>query len=229
MLHDFVNLFFPHYCLTCREPLVKGETLICTACFLDLPQTTCHQESENIVAQRLAGRLPVKHAMALYKFRKSGKVQSLLHHLKYKNKPSIGKMLGRRYGAIFREAYGSTTFDLIIPVPLHTSKLRERGYNQSDFFAQGIAEVMCIPWSNQHLKRTTKAVTQTKMSKLERFKSVEHAFEATNISTLHNKHILLVDDVMTTGATLEACGIVLLAAGIKELSVATIAVTTSSY
>ena len=229
MLRDFVNLFFPHYCLTCQEPLVKGETLICTSCFLDLPQTTFHQESDNIVAQRLAGRLPVRYAMALYKFRKSGKVQYLLHHLKYKNKPVIGKALGRRCGSLCKEAHGDTTLDLIIPVPLHSSKLRERGYNQSDFFAQGLAEVLHIPWSNQHLKRTTKAITQTKRSKLERFKSVENAFEATNISRLHNKHILLVDDVMTTGATLEACGVALLAAGIKELSVATIAVTTSSY
>ncbi|MCU0317789.1 MAG: ComF family protein [Amoebophilaceae bacterium] len=229
MLQDFINLFFPHYCLTCQEILVKGETLICTVCFLDLPPTTCHQEPENIVAQRLAGRLPISHAMALYKFRKSGKVQCLLHHLKYGNKPLIGKVLGRRFGALFKEAHGGATLDLIIPVPLHSSKLRKRGYNQSDFFAQGIAEVLHIPWSNQHLKRATKAVTQTKMSKLERFKSVENAFVATNISSLHNKHILLVDDVMTTGATLEACGLVLLAAGIKELSVATIAVTTSSY
>ncbi len=224
MWRDFFNLFFPNYCLTCQKPLVKGETLICTDCLYELPQTTHHQEPDNVVVQRLAGRLPVGHAMALYKFRKSDKVQHLLHHLKYRHKPVIGKVLGRRYGTLLKESHLSNTFDLVVPVPLHSSKLRKRGYNQSDFFAQGLAEVLHIPWSKQHLKRTKKTVTQTRKSKLDRLKSVEDAFYVTNVETLHNQHILLVDDIITTGATLEACGLVLLASGIKELSVATIAV-----
>jgi ComF family protein len=225
MLRDFLNLFFPDCCLTCSKPLVRGETLICTTCLHDLPQTTYHQEPDNIVAQKLYGRLPVRHAMALYKFRKLGKVQQLLHHLKYKHKPVIGKVLGKRYGIILKEAHWSKTFDLIVPVPLHSSRLRQRGYNQSDFFAQGLSEVLDIPWSNQHLKRIKKTATQIKKkSKSERLKGMEHAFYATNTIEIHNKHLLLVDDVITTGATLEACGLALLAAGIKELSVATIAV-----
>jgi len=225
MWRDFVNIFFPNYCLPCQKPLVKGETWLCTDCLHELPQTTHHKEPDNIVTQRLAGRLPVRYAMALYRLRKSGKVQHLLHHLKYKHKPVIGKVLGRRYGILLKESNLSKTFDLVVPVPLHSSKLRQRGYNQSDLFAQGLAEVLNIPWSKQYLKRTQKAATQTRKSKLERFKSVENAFYVTNVHGLHNQHILLVDDVITTGATLEACGLVLLAAGIKELSVATIAVT----
>jgi ComF family protein len=224
MLRDFFNLFFPHFCLTCPKLLVRGETLLCTGCLYDLPQTTYHQEPDNTVAQKLDGRLPVTYAMALYKFRKSGKVQQLLHHLKYKHKPIIGKVLGRRYGIILKEAHWSTTFDLIIPVPLHRSRLRQRGYNQSEFFAQGLSETLNIPWSNQHLQRRKKTVTQIKKSKSERLKDMEDAFYTTNTTEIRNQHILLVDDVITTGATLEACGLALLAAGIQELSVATIAV-----
>ena len=224
MWRDFINLYFPHYCLTCQESLVKGETLVCTNCLYELPQATHHQEPDNIVTQRLAGRLPVRHAMALYKFRKSGKVQHLLHHLKYQHKPLLGIVLGRRYGILLKESHLCMTFDLVVPVPLHSSKLRKRGYNQSDFFAKGIAEVLNIPWSKQYLKRTKNAVTQTRKSKLGRLESVDNAFCVTDMQALHNQHILLVDDIITTGATLEACGLVLLAAGIKELSVATIAV-----
>jgi ComF family protein len=224
MLHDLLNLFFPRYCLTCPKPLVKGETLICTNCLHELPQTTYHQEPDNIVAQKLYGRLPIKYAMALYKFRKSSKVQQLLHHLKYKHKPVIGKVLGRSYGTILKEAHWIETIDLIVPVPLHSSRLRQRGYNQSDFFAQGLAEVLNVPWSNQYLKRSKETTAQIKKRKSERLKDMEDAFSATNTTDIYNKHLLLVDDVITTGATLEACGQVLLTAGVRELSVATIAV-----
>jgi len=225
MLRDFLNLFFPHYCLTCSKLLVSGETWICTDCFYDLPQTNYHQAPDNIVAQRFYGRLPVRYAMALYRFGKSGRVQRLLQHLKYKDKPFVGKVLGRRYGALLKEAHWGSTFDLIIPVPLHSSRLWKRGYNQSAFFAQGLAESLNIPWSNQHLRRTKKTNTQTKKSKLARLKGVENAFCVTHAAEICHKHLLLVDDIITTGATIEACGMALLAAGIKELSVAAIAVT----
>ncbi len=152
-------------------------------------------------------------------------MQLLLQLLKYKHKPVIGKVLGRRYGALLKETHLSNTFDLIVPVPLHSSRLWQRGYNQSDFFAQGLSEALNIPWSNQYLKRTKRTGTQTKKSRLERLKSMEDAFCVTNTTEIRCQHILLVDDVITTGATLEACGMALLVAGIQELSVATIAVT----
>ena len=224
MLRDFLELFFPHYCLTCSAPLVKGEDLVCTVCCYDLPQTTSHQELDNLVAQKLYGRVPIRYAMALYKFRKAGKVQKLLHYLKYKHKPSVGKVLGRRYGTILKEAYLDKSFDLIVPVPLHSSRLRQRGYNQSDYFAQGLAEVLHIPWSNQCVKRTRATLTQTRKQQLERFKNVEDAFYVTDAAVVCAKRLLLVDDVITTGATLEACSTALLAVGSSEISVATIAV-----
>jgi ComF family protein len=224
MLRDLLNLFFPHYCLTCPQVLAVGETWVCTACLDDLPQTKYHQEPDNLVAQRLSGKLPVRYAMALYKFREAGKVQCLLHHLKYKDKPAIGKMLGNRYGILLQEARLNGTFDLIVSVPLHSSRLLQRGYNQSDPFAQGLSESLNIPWSNQYLKRTRRTHTQTRSSKLERLQNVEDAFCVINAADICHQHLLLVDDVITTGATLEACGMALLVAGVKELSVATIAV-----
>ena len=225
MLWDLLALFFPNYCLTCPEPLVRGETLLCTSCFYDLPQTTYHEEPNNVVAQRLHGRLPIISAMALYKFRKASKVQQLIYALKYKNQPIIGQLLGKRYGTLLREARPAPTFNLVIPVPLHNSRLRQRGYNQSDFFAQGLAEGLGIPWSNELLKRVKATATQTKKSKSARIKNVQNAFCATFTTELHEQHVLLVDDVITTGATLEACGMAILAAGGKRISVATLAVT----
>lgn len=223
MLSDFLALFFPPYCLTCSEPLVKGEKLVCTACFYALPQVTYHEGLDNIVAQKFYGRVPIKHALAMYKFRKAGKVQTLLHCLKYKQQPNIGKVLGQLYGANLKKAYLAKGFDLIIPVPLHSSKLRQRGYNPSDYFAQGLAEMLNIPWNNRCLKRTRATPTQTQKGQLERFKNVEDAFCVTDASAVFDKRLLLVDDVVTTGATLEACSAVLLAAGSREISVATIA------
>jgi len=177
-----------------------------------------------MIVQKLAGRLPVRYAMALYTFRKSGKVQRLLHYLKYKNKPVIGKILGRRYGTLLKESCLVNTFDLVVSVPLHSSRLRQRGYNQSDYFAEGLAEVLNIAWSKQYLRRTKKGITQTKKNKWERLNHMEETFCVTHLQALRNKHVLLVDDIITTGATIEACGLALLNARVKELSVATLAV-----
>lgn len=224
ILSDFLELFHPKSCLTCFVSLAKGEDWICTACCYDLPQATCHQALDDIVAQKFYGRVPIQYALALYKFRKKGRVQMLLHHLKYKHKPAIAGWLGRRYGSILKEVCVGESFDLIVPVPLHSSKLQKRGYNQSDYFAQGLAEMLNIPWNNQCLSRVRATSTQTEKNQLERFENVEGAFHVTASEVIDDKRILLVDDVITTGATLEACSTALLAAGSREISVAAIAV-----
>ncbi len=226
MFRDFIHLFLPDCCLTCQATLVRGERLICTSCFYALPQTIDHDDPNNAVAQKLLGRLPIEHAMALYKFRKEGKIQQLIHHLKYKNKPAVGVALGRRYGMLLQEERGlANSFDLIVPVPLHSSRLRQRGYNQSDFFAQGLSETLHVPWSNQYLHRGKSTITQTKKGRVGRFRNIEGSFyvAAENRKEVQGKHLLLVDDIITTGATLVACGTTLLAAGATKISVATIA------
>lgn len=224
ILSHFLELFFPSYCLICSVPLVRGEDWVCTTCHHDLPQTTCHQGLDSLVAPKLYGRVPINYALAMYKFRKKSKVQTLLHQLKYKHRPVVARWLGRRYGNILKAVYIGKNFDLIVPVPLHTSKLRQRGYNQSDYFAQGLAEVLSIPWSNQYLKRIRATSTQTRRNRLERFVNLQQAFDIVNAAAVHDKHLLIVDDVITTGATLEACSIALLSAGCSEVSIAAIAV-----
>ena len=163
--------------------------------------------------------------MTLFKFVKSSRVQHLLHALKYRNQPELGKALGRMYGHDLVTAGYKAHFDLIVSVPLHPSKKRRRGYNQSEEFGKGLAEILDIPCSDTYLRRLIKTDTQTRKSRLNRWKNVSEVFEVSRVEKINGQRILLVDDVVTTGATLEASGKALLDAGCKELSIACIAST----
>ncbi|ACE06624.1 hypothetical protein Aasi_1314 [Candidatus Amoebophilus asiaticus 5a2] len=224
MLRDFVNLLFPNYCLSCQEVLIKSEQWLCTNCFFELPQTNYHLALDNPVAQKFYGRVPITYAMALYKFRSGNRVQQLIHHLKYGNKPAIGELLGEIYASYLLQKTWDSNFDCIVPVPLHPHRVRERGYNQSDYFAKGIAALLEIPWYNNCLQRIKHTSTQTQKGKEERLYNLRDAFYVVNTSLIQGKHVLLVDDIITTGATLEACALPLLAAGAKEVSIAAIGV-----
>lgn len=225
ILQDFIYLFFPNYCRGCEESLVKGERIICTRCMLDLPKSNYHLERDNPFYLKFSGRIPVKFVMTLFKFVKRGKVQHLLHALKYKNQPEIGVQLGRVYGAdLVAEKY-KDQFDVIVPVPLHPSKRKKRGYNQSEEFGKGLSEVLEIPCTEKFLKRIKATSTQTRKSKLSRWENVSAVFEVQQEEELKGKRVLLVDDVVTTGATLEACGQKLLKAGCGDVSIACIAAT----
>lgn len=223
LYRDFVSLIFPNYCLACEDSLVKGENLICTRCILEMPLTNYHKDNLNPLKGRLSSRIDLTYAMALFKFNKSGRVQHLLHTLKYKNQPALGVMLGNVYGERIMEAQLDQTFELIIPVPLHASRKRKRGYNQSAKFAEGLSQKLLIPFSDDLLMRKTKTDTQTRKSKLNRWQNVTDVFDIKNKDAIKNKNILLVDDVVTTGATLEACGYHLHQAECASLSVACIA------
>ena len=223
IVEDFVSLFFPRYCLACSRALVKGEEVLCTACLSELPKTNYHLEMENPVKNRLAGRLPLKHGWAFLKFRKSGVVQNLLHQLKYNNHPEVGVRLGLSYGKELVLSGFAREFDLIVPVPLHSSRKRQRGYNQSAKFAAGLGQAMQIEWDESISVRTQSATTQTRKSKEERWENVKNVFSVDSHSKISGKRILLVDDVITTGATLEACGQHLVSFGCGELSIACIA------
>lgn len=220
---DFVSLFFPNYCLGCTNTLVKGEDILCTNCILELPKTHYHQAIDNPIRQRLEGRIHLSYAIAFLKFRKTGMVQHLLHQLKYNNHPEVGVRLGKLYGKELLESGYKNAFDLIIPVPLHKSRQRKRGYNQSAKFAEGLADSLQIPWDEQCVERTVKTKTQTRKNKIERWENVKEVFRITNPERVRQKKILLVDDVITTGATLEACGRHLLEHGCAELSFACLA------
>lgn len=179
--------------------------------------------ANNSLTERFTGRLPINRATALFKFRKSGVAQKLLHQLKYQNSPEIGVKLGRLLGLEMKEGGLFEDLDLIVPVPLHPSRRRQRGFNQSTMFAQGIGEVLNLSWTEDLLVRLVNTKTQTRKTKLARWQNVKDVFAIKKESNILNKNVLLVDDVITTGATLEACGKSLIEAGCKSLSVACIA------
>lgn len=220
---DFVSLFYPNYCLGCSNALYKGEEILCTRCIRELPKTGYTKDPMNPVMLRLAGRLPLKFGLAFLKFRKTGLVQHLLHQLKYNNHPEVGVRLGKLFGRELAESGKKSEIDLIVPVPLHASRKRKRGYNQSAKFAEGLSYAMDIPWNESVSSRVVRTTTQTRKSKVERWENVKDVFAIERPEEIHGQRILLVDDVMTTGATLEACGKQLLQAGCIELSVACLA------
>jgi ComF family protein len=220
-LGDFVSLFFPDYCLGCSGSLVRGEKMICTRCMLEMPQTNYHYFPDNPLKLRMAGRIPLIHALSFFRFNKNGRIQHVLHALKYKNEPDVGVMLGRVYGEKLKDL--ALSFDLIVPVPLHPSRQRKRGYNQSAKFAQGLGESLEIPFREDVLIRSVKTATQTNKNKLKRWENVNDVFAIKDRGPIQSKHILLVDDVVTTGATLEACALVLTGHGCDRISIASIA------
>lgn len=224
ILNDFFSLVYPNYCLACRGSLIKGEDIVCTGCLLDMPKTNYQKTHNNPLLERLSLRMPLQHAFAYYHFKKGSKAQELLHSLKYHNHPEIGIKLGKVLGQELVSAGHSNSFDLIVPVPLHASRRRVRGYNQSEEFAKGLSEVLKIPYTDNFVKRKVKTQTQTRKSKLNRWQNVSEVFEVKNVDQIMNKRVLLVDDVVTTGATLEACATPLLNSGCSQLSIACIAV-----
>ncbi|RZL15430.1 MAG: ComF family protein [Pedobacter sp.] len=220
---DVVALLFPELCNACGTHLYYGEKEICIKCLRDLPFTDFHLYADNPVAKQLWGRLPNTNAMAMLYFRKGTKVQNLMHSLKYKDKTEVGVKLGNLLGEKLKNSSDYKDIDLIIPVPLHLSKERLRGYNQSKTIADGIAEALTVEVSSTHLLRIKSTETQTKKARYTRFENMQSVFTVKHAAELENLHILLVDDVITTGATLEACGNALLNVGIKKLSIAAVA------
>jgi ComF family protein len=221
---DFLSLFYPRYCLGCSGSLLKGEDIICTECLLEMPKTNFHKQAFNPLYERLSLRMPLKHAFAYYHFKKGGRVQQLLHQLKYKNHPEIGVKLGKVLAQELLVSGYDQTYHLVVPVPLHPSRKRSRGYNQSEEFAKGVSEGLNIPYTDSFVKRTVQTQTQTRKSKLNRWRNVSEVFEMKDTEAVKGKHILLVDDVVTTGATLEACANALLQSGCSQVSIACIAV-----
>jgi ComF family protein len=188
-----------------------------------LPKANYHLMEENPIKNKLIGRLPLKYAWAFLKFRKTGIVQHLLHQLKYNNHPEVGIKLGINYGnELFKYGF-QNEFDVIIPVPLHASRQKKRGYNQSAKFAEGLSYSLGIAWDESISVRRASTATQTKKTKLERWENVKSVFDIRESERVKDLRVLLVDDVITTGATVEACGQHLVNSQCKSLSIACIA------
>lgn len=220
---DFIALLFPELCQACGESLVGDEKLICTGCLFELPYTNFHLQPDNIVARIFWGRINLQAAYALLYFTKGGRVQQMMHAFKYKNQPDIGRKLGQMAAEQLLLSPVLANVDYIIPVPLHPSKLRKRGYNQSQSFADGLAEKLNAVALTDNLIRTRATETQTHKSRFSRFENMREVFVVNDPKILNDKHVLLVDDIVTTGATLEACGEVLLQIPGLRLSIAAIA------
>ncbi len=224
MLNGFINLIYPNLCCACEKPLYKNENLICTYCKYHLPKTNFHNDLDNPVIRQFWGKANIFSATAFYYFSKGGKVQKLLHNLKYNGKKEVGIEVGKIFGLELKESSLFNSVDCVIPVPLHPSKKKKRGYNQSDFIADGIAEGMKIKSEKEILVRTTATSTQTKKSAFERFMNVDSIFKISDENKISGKHILLVDDVITTGSTFESCAAALLSVSNTKVSIAAIAV-----
>jgi len=220
-LHHFIRLFFPQNCEACNTNLIKGEETLCTKCLYDIPKTGFHKVEDNVLNRTFYGISEIRYSTAYYFFRKGSKFQSLIHKLKYEGKKELGIELGKMGGSEIKNSIFSE-IDIIIPVPLHPARQRERGYNQSEMIAIGLSETMDREYRIDLLLRHVYTETQTKKTLEERRKNVSSAFKIENKEFIKGKHILLVDDVVTTGSTLVACANKLLE--IEDITVSVFAV-----
>lgn len=223
MFKALLNILFPKDCSGCSRPLLESEELICTHCRHDMPFTQHHLDTENETAKKFQGRLPIEHASSVVYFHKKGIVQGLIHNLKYKGKEEIGTLIGQWYAQDIRNLEILQSVSEVVPVPLHKKKLRQRGYNQVAEFGKALADGLGTKYNEDLLLRTTYNKTQTQKDIAARAEIIGDSFDITSTDADKNKHFLLVDDVITTGATLEACGRALLKIPGARVSIVTIA------
>lgn len=223
MLNDLIALFYPNLCVCCQRALHKGEQLCCIFCLSELPRTNYYKSPDNPVAKLFWGRIELTYGFSTFQFVKEGKIQQLMHQLKYKGQTDIGIFMGREIGKEIKRMVPLPAIDLIVPVPLHPKREKIRGYNQSYYIAKGISEIVERPLSTHTLTRNTHTSSQTKKGKFERWENVSGIFKTDHPERIEGKQILLVDDVITTGATLESCAEALLAFGAKKVGIAVVA------
>ncbi len=223
LMDDFISLLYPSLCVVCGRNLYRNESLICTHCLYHIPKTNFHFLKDNPVSRLFWGRVPVESAASYYFFEKGSRFRVLIHKMKYRGQKELGYEIGRIYGTELKSSRLYNRVDLIIPVPLHPRKQRKRGYNQSEWIAMGIAESMEKPLDIKSLFRAVDTVSQTKKNRYERWKNVEDIFQVNQTDKLINQHILVVDDVVTTGSTLEACARAILQVEGTKVSCVTLA------
>lgn len=220
---DTLHLFYPHTCTGCGSDVLERENLLCLTCINDLPNTNFAKHNGNPVEKAFWGRIPVTAAHSQFYFAKESLVQHLIHQLKYKGNKQIGIYLGELMGNHLLNSDRFKNVNAIIPLPLYPDKERKRGYNQASVICQGIANTMNIPVITNNVLRRRFTETQTRKHRTERWQNVEGSFIVTDAAILKNKNILLVDDVITTGATIEACGQAILECEGVNLFVASLA------
>ena len=223
LLRHIANLLYPELCCGCDRHLVEHEHLLCVYCRNKMPFSNFDGSTENTLKKKFYGRIPLQHACSLLLFQKKGMAQKLIHQLKYNNNENIGVFLGLLLGDKLYRNKKLKTLQCIIPVPLHPRKEKKRGYNQLTKFGKTLATKMRIPYRENLLVRNKIAYTQTKKDNQERWKNTVNAFAISDYNALKNQHIILIDDVVTTGATLEACALELMKIENIQISIACIA------
>jgi ComF family protein len=223
LYNSFIGIVFPNYCPGCGKPLSAGENYICLDCIVNLPYTYFNNSRKNIVTELLFGRFTLEKSFSLCYYIQKGHLQHLLHNLKYNNKPEIGVELGNYLGQEMKKN-NLDDFDLMIPVPLHPKRQKTRGYNQSEEIAKGIFQIIEKEIDTKSIVRNTYTITQTKKNKYERWENVEGIFSVKNAKKLENKHILIVDDVITTGSTIESLANVIKKIPNTKISITSLAV-----
>jgi ComF family protein len=219
------HLLYPHFCCGCGVDFISTKEFLCAKCNNSLPLTQFSHIPFNPIEKMLFGRLPLVAGASMYYFTKSSLLQHLLVQLKYNNNKEVGYFLGRQLGEVLKINDRFNSIDCIVPLPLHPKKLYQRGYNQADLIGDGMASV----WPKKLLKTAVTRLiftkTQTHETRISRWENMEGVFEVQDPELLKGKHVLLIDDVITTGASLEACGAAILAVSGTRLSIATIAYT----
>lgn len=204
LLRDVADFFLPNLCAACDHQLLRGETCICTSCQMRLPLARFRNGWDNPLFRQFAGRARIEQATAYCNFTKGGRIQRLMHRLKYSNRPEIGLRLGQLYGHALVQSEDFSAADLILPVPLHTHRQKVRGYNQSACIAEGLSQTLMVPLRTDLLSRSRNTASQTRKTRFDRAGNVEKAFQVKNPDVLQGLHVILVDDVVTTGSTLVA-------------------------
>lgn len=220
---NLLEFFFPTLCVTCGNRLITQENFLCIDCWYDLPVTNFHHRSGNKVEQLFWGRVQIENATAFFAYNKGSNYQQLIHFIKYKGQKELGLETGRRFGMSLTESPQFNSVDIIIPVPLHPKKQKKRGYNQSEWIAKGISESMKKLLSVNNLCRNLHTSTQTRKNRYERWENVDNIFEVIQSGEFEGKHVLIIDDVVTTGSTLESCALQLLKIENVKVSIATLA------
>ncbi|HRX31535.1 MAG TPA: ComF family protein [Tenuifilaceae bacterium] len=223
LLKDLGNLFYPNNCIICHDGLARSEKVLCTACLYHIPRTRFWLTDDNPVAKIFWGRVRLEQACSFFYFARGSRYRKLLHLLKYRGRSEVGEYLGEVFGQELYKSELYSNIDGIVPVPLHPKKLRIRGYNQAEVIANGLSKAMGVPVINDVLIRNVFTQTQTRKNRADRVKNVSGAFSVINSESVEGCHLLLVDDVVTTGATLEVCAQALLQSTNAKVSVATLA------
>ena len=217
------SVLFPPLCVGCDEVLLHQEEFLCAACQFHLPVNDHYLFPNNDVIKRFWGKAEVCMAASYLSFEKSSVVQNIIHQLKYKGRYRIGQHLGAMFGKALLASPYFQSVDVVVPIPLHVKKKRARGYNQSEYIARGIAKAMGLPMNNKSLIRCVNTASQTTKQRLDRFDNMENVFATENIEAIEGLHVLLVDDVLTTGATLASAAHLLKETAGCQISIAVLA------